>query len=129
MVLGIVCFGKAESTTTTHPVSWLLAGLAGTAGLAFTGACLTLGRRRWREVALYALIVSCLASAALFAVSSVSTSRGCNNGGQPRSAGTYDCDTSDAIGGPLVLALVYAPLYGLSALGKGVGALTRRVSA
>src|SRR5712691_6516197 len=58
LVVGLVCFGRAETTTTPHPGSWFLAGLASTGALTLIGGCLTLGGQRWREVARLALIVA-----------------------------------------------------------------------
>jgi len=44
----------------------------------------------------------------------------------PRSAGTYDCDTSDALGGPILIGFLFIPAFGLAALGKGTAIAVRR---
>jgi hypothetical protein len=121
----LLCFGMAESMSTTNPDSWFLAGLIATGVLTLVGACLTLGRRRWREVALFALTVSVATSITLFGVSAPSTSRSCSTD-RPSSTEATDCDTSYGLGMPFLIAAFFVPAYGLAALGKGATRLARR---
>jgi uncharacterized membrane protein YhaH (DUF805 family) len=125
VVVGLIFFGAAESTTTSDPAAWYRAGFAGVAAIVLVTASLTLTRRRWRDVALFAFLAASAAAFALFAVTSPSTSRSCNNAGQPRSAGTYDCDTSDGLGGPLLVVILFIPAATVGAVGKVVGDCNR----
>jgi hypothetical protein len=120
-----VCFGAAESTKTSDPGTWYVAGFAAAAALTLVGAVVTLSNRPWREVAIFGGLVATVVAVAIFSVTSPSTSRSCNNDGQPRSAGTYDCDTSDSVGGPIVLVAFFIPAFAISSLGK-VGRMLRR---
>ena len=125
-VATFICFDHAESTRTANPGGWFGAGLVCAGVITFAGAAWTLGRRRWIDVMVFAAVVAAIAAVALFSVSSASTSRGCANNGQPPSAGTYDCDTSEGLGGPILFAGLYVPAIVLSAAGGGTGRLLRR---
>jgi hypothetical protein len=125
-VVSLICLDKAESTAVRDPGSWLIAVVVASTVLTLLGAAWTLGRRRWREVAIYAALAASAIAIPLFAVSSIPTSRDCDNSGQPRSAGTFDCDTSFGLGGPLVLAALFVPMLGVAALGKGAAGVIRR---
>lgn len=122
----IVCFGAAESTTVAHPGRWLLAGFAIAAALTAGCAASTLAFSRWRDLLVFGVIVAAITSLALFIPGTVSTSRSCQNAGQPTSSGTHDCDTSDVIGGPVIFVVLCVPSLALAGIGKGVGRLVRR---
>jgi hypothetical protein len=117
-IVGGVCFAKGESTATQNPASWYAAGFCSVGVLTLVGACLTLARRRWREVALFAAIVASVVSLAIFSFASDSASRSCNNMDQPQSAGTYDCDTGYGLGVPIMLVGFFVPAFVISGLGK-----------
>jgi len=121
IVVGVVLFGRAESTRTPDPVAWYGAGFASVGAIVLVGACLTLAGRRWRYVLVFAALVAVAVALAVFTVTAPSTSRSCDNGGQPKSAGTYDCDTSDGLGGPLLVIVFLIPAAGLAAAGKLAG--------
>lgn len=126
-VVGFVCFGIGESGATPNPGAWYVVGFLASALVVLVSAALTLGRRRWREAAVLAFLAAAVVGFAIFVVSSPSTSRSCNNAGQPASAGTYDCDTSYGIGGPVMVAAFFVPSLALVALGKASATVIRRL--
>jgi hypothetical protein len=122
-ITAFVCFGVAESSRTPDRARWFWAGCAIITALIVSCSAITLRRRRWRDVAVFAGLVAAIVALALFSVSAPSTSRSCSNGGQPKSAGTYDCDTSDGLGGPLLLIGFFIPSFALASVGTGLGRL------
>ena len=82
----------------------------------------------------YLVAATCLtlvASAVSFAVlgaTAPSTSRSCNNSDQPRSEGTYECDTGFGLGLPFVIAVFFVPAFGLVSAGKATAVVARRAS-
>src|SRR5437588_583744 len=70
VVVGLIFFGNAESTRTSDPAAWYGAGFASVAAIILVTASLTLARRRWRDVALFALLAASATAFALFAVTS-----------------------------------------------------------
>lgn len=127
-IIDFVCFGVAESTKTADPGVWTLVGVIATVVFALVGATVTLGYRNWRTVAVFAALLAGIIGLAIFMTSVQSTSRSCNNDGQPISSGTFDCDTSDVIGGPVLLVVLFVPSFAVSSLGKAAGRITRRGS-
>jgi len=116
-----VCFGQGESRATADPAAWFAAGFAGVSLLALAGAAMTLRRRPWREAVVFAALVSGVVALAVFSTAAPSTSRSCNNAGESRASGSYDCDTGFGLGLPFVAAMFFGPAVGIAALGK-VGA-------
>lgn len=121
----LVCFGMAESTTTAEPMPWYVAAFSASATLTVVGAAWVLPARRWSHAARFALLAAAVVGGALYAVASVSTSRDCANQGRPASAGTYDCDTSDALGGAVMVGAFFIPAFTLAAIGKAGGMLVQ----
>jgi hypothetical protein len=120
-VAGVILFGRAEDKTTSDPSTWYIIGFAAVGAIILVAACLTLARRSWLSVAIFAVVAACASALALFTVTAPSTSRSCNNSGQPTSAGTYDCDTSDGLGGPLLVGILFVPSAGVASAGKFAG--------
>jgi hypothetical protein len=120
-VTGMVCFGVAESTKTRDPATWVVVGFGAIAMLTVVSAVVSLGGRRWRDAAVLAALVAAVVGLTLFTVQAPSTSRSCDNNGQPSSSGTYDCDTSDVLGGPIITVALFIPAMGLTAMGKLAG--------
>lgn len=126
-VVALICFGKAESTSTADSGAWYRAGFIASALVVLIGAVATLGRRRWREAAVFALLAASVMGMAVFMVSAPSTSRSCSNAGQPASAGAYDCDTSYGLGAPFMVAAFFVPAFGITAIGKASATVARRL--
>jgi hypothetical protein len=124
---GLVFFGKAESVTTPNPSTWARMGLVACVTITLIGAVATLGTRRWLDVLAYALSISCVVGLAVLITAVPSTSRSCNNSGQPRTAGSFDCDTSFAIGAPFVLMGILMPTLVVASVGKAVATTARRI--
>jgi hypothetical protein len=121
VVVGVVVFGRAESTGTQNTAAWYGAGFASVAAIVLVAASVTLARRPWLEVLVFAVLTAVAAALAVFIVTAPSTSRSCSNGGQPRSAGTYECDTSYGLGAPFLAVAFSIPAVGLAAVGKFAG--------
>jgi hypothetical protein len=124
----LLCFAMAESTNTPEPLPWYVAAFSASGALALIGAAMTLRTRGWSDAVRFALLVAVVVAGTLYSVASVSTSRDCANQGQPASAGTYDCDTSNALGGALMVFAFFAPAFALVAVGRTGGRLVQRVS-
>jgi len=123
LVVGGVLIGHAESTRTPNPGVWYAAGFASVAAIVLITAALTLGRKPWLHVAAFAAIAAIALGLVVFTTSAPSSSRSCQNAGQPQSAGTYDCDTSFGFGMPFLVVVFFVPAMALATLGK-VGADT-----
>jgi len=123
LVVGGVIIGHAESGQTPNPDAWYAAGFVGVAAIVLITATLTLGRRRWLHVAAFAAIAAVSFALVVFMASAPSSSRSCQNAGQPQSAGTYDCDTGYGLGLPFVVLVFFVPAMALATAGK-VGADT-----
>ena len=126
-VVALICFGKAESRSTAASGAWYRAGFIASALIVLTGAAATLGRRRWREAAVFAFLTASVMGMAIFTVTAPSTSRSCSNAGQPASAGTYDCDTSYGLGATFMVAAFFVPAFGIAAIGKAGATVARRL--
>jgi hypothetical protein len=121
VVVGVVLFGRAESTRTQDPAGWYGAGFASVAAIVLVAACITLAGRRWLEVLVFAALTAVAVTLAVFIVTAPSTSRSCSNEGRPKSAGTYECDTSYGLGAPFLAVAFAIPAAGLAAVGKFAG--------
>jgi len=130
---GVILFGHAESTRTPDPGLWYGVGFGAIGLIILVTACLTLAQRRWDFLFIFVAVAACATGLALFTVTAPSTSRSCNNGGQPKSAGTYDCDTSEGLGGPILVVVLSIPTAAVATLGKVGGdtyyVVRRRVTA
>lgn len=116
--IDVRCFGMGEATPTSDPLAWFLAGLSASAALTVIGATLIPRTRPWGDAARFALLVAVVVGGSLYTVASVSSSRDCANQGQLLSAGTYDCDTSDALGAAFLIAGFFIPAMALVAAGR-----------
>jgi hypothetical protein len=123
VVAGVILFGRAESTRTPDPQVWYGIGFAAIGTMILVTAALTLARQRWPYLLMFVAVAASATAFAVFTVTAPSASRSCNNAGQPRSAGTYDCDTSFGIGGPILLGVLSIPTAAVATIGK-VGADT-----
>jgi hypothetical protein len=121
VVAGVVLFGQAESTRRQDSGGWYAAGFASVGAIVLITACLTLGRRRWLYVLFFAALAAGAVTVAVFTVTAPSTSRSCDNAGQPTSRGTYDCDTSFGLGAPFLAIVLVVPAAGLASVGKIAG--------
>lgn len=120
------CTGFAESTHTRDPAAWLVAGFSVAGLLTLLCAYRTLRGGGWAGAAGLALAAAGIVALGVFSASAPSTSRSCANNGQPKSAGTFDCDTSYGLGGLILLAAFWVPAFGLAAAGSGAGRLAQR---
>jgi hypothetical protein len=121
VVAGVILFGRAEDKNVSNPATWYGLGFAAMGGTILVTACVTLARRNWLSVAMFAVVAASAATLAVFIVTAPSTSRSCKNSGQPAAAGTYDCDTSYGLGAPLLVGVLSVPTAGIASAGKLVG--------
>ena len=124
--VGLIFFGLGESTSVAHSHVWYPTGFVSIAVLALLASAVTLRDRRWRDAALLSFLVACIVGIAIFLVSAPSTSRSCQNNGQPLSAGTYDCDTSYGLGGPIMVVAFFIPSFAVVGIGKAAAAVLKR---
>lgn len=121
VIAGVFLFGHAEDTATSDPEAWFVIGFAASGAITFLAACVTLVRRHWVSVAVFAAVMTCAATLAVFTATAPSTSRSCNNAGRPSSGGTYDCDTSYGLGLPIVVGVLFVPAGVIASAGKVAG--------
>ena len=125
--VALISLGFGGSTRIANPMAWFAAGFSVATALTLGCAFWTLRGGHWAASVVLGLAVSTIVSAAVFAKSAPSTSRSCQNSGEPPSQGTYDCDTAYGLGAPIMLVAFWVPAFAMSAAGSAAGrGLVRR---